>query len=65
MESRFLPFTANFHYVFEVNGTNEFLKVYDGAAWVGTVKATSNYLNTTTGFWEVKIPKSDLGNPTG
>lgn len=59
-----LPFTANFHYVFEVNGTNEFLKVYDGAAWVGTVKATSNYLNTTTGFWEVKIPKSDLGNPT-
>ncbi len=59
-----LPFTANYHYVFEVNGTNEFLKIYNGTTWVSTVKTTSNYLNTTTGFWEVKIPKSDLGNPT-
>lgn len=57
-----LPFTANYHYVFEVNGLAEFKAMYNGASWSTQEFFTQNF--NGAGYWEVRIRRSDLGNPS-
>jgi hypothetical protein len=57
-----LPFSANYHYVFKTDLT-ETKKVYDGSGWINASFATQNYKNIATNYWEIKIKRSDLGNP--
>jgi hypothetical protein len=58
-----LPFTANYHYAFKTVDNTETKRKYNGGGWGDATIGTQNYKNTVTGYWEVKIPRSDLGSP--
>lgn len=56
-----LPFSANYHYVFKSSDNTEVRRVYNGSAWVDANFSTGNYKGS--GYWELKIKLSDIGNP--
>lgn len=59
-----LPFSANIHYIFKSSGNQEFKRAYVNGNWVDSSFSTSNWKNTTASYWEVRIKRSDLNNPT-
>jgi len=58
-----LPFSANYHYAFKTLDNSETRRVYNGSAWGPATFFTENIKNPATGYWEIKIKRSDLGNP--
>jgi len=58
-----LPFSANYHYAFKTFDNTETKRVYSGTAWENATFFTQNFKNTTTGYWEIRIKRSDIGNP--
>lgn len=59
-----LPFSANYHYVFKTGNNEEVKKKYNGSGWNNDSFTTSNWKNTVSKYWEVRIKLSDLGNPS-
>lgn len=57
-----LPFTANYHYAFKTVNNEEVKQYYNNSFWANATFATDNYKGT--GFWEVRIKLSDIGNPS-
>ncbi|GAB1348700.1 hypothetical protein MASR1M107_09120 [Ignavibacteriales bacterium] len=58
-----LPFSANYHYAFKTLDNSETKRVYSGTAWGNATFFTENFKNTGTNYWEVRIKRSDIGNP--
>lgn len=58
-----LPFTANYHYAFKTVNNEEVRRVFNGNGWDDSNFATSNWKNTSTSYWELKIERAGLGNP--
>ncbi len=57
-----LPFSANYHYAFKSSDNTEVRRVYNGSAWVDASFSTVNW--KASGYWELKIKLSDIGNPS-
>jgi hypothetical protein len=57
-----LPFSANYHYAFKSKFNEEIKRVFDGSNWTNATFSTNNYKGS--GFWELKIKLSDIGNPS-
>lgn len=58
-----LPFSANIHYIFKSAGNQEFKRAYSGS-WQDASFETSNWKNTSTGYWEMRIKRSDIQTPS-
>ncbi len=58
-----LPFTANYHYTFKTIDNTEYRKQFT-SSWVGATFSTSNWKNTTSHYWEIRISRADLGSPS-
>lgn len=56
-----LPFKANYRYAFKTADNTEFKSVYSGGSWTPTDFLTVNF--KSAGYWEIKIKRSDIGNP--
>lgn len=57
-----LPFNADYHYAFKTADNSEFRREYNGAAWQDAAFATGNWKGA--GYWELRITRADLGNPS-
>ncbi len=58
-----LPFTANYHYAFKTVDNAEIKRKYNGGGWGDYPFSTSNWKNTSSNYWEVRIKLSDIGSP--
>lgn len=59
-----LPFTANYHYVFKTVNNEEVKRKYSSGAWGNFDFATTNNKNFNTGYWELRIARSGIENPS-
>lgn len=59
-----LPFTANYHYAFKTLDNTEVKRKYNGGGWGNFDFATNNNKNFTTGYWELRIARSGIENPS-
>jgi hypothetical protein len=57
----YLPFSANYHYVFKTIDNTEYKTQYVSGSWAPVSFSTSNWKGS--GYWELRIKRSDLGNP--
>ena len=58
-----LPFSANYHYAFKTEDISETKRRYDGSGWTNTEFFTQNFKEVSRNYWEIRIRRSDLGNP--
>ncbi|MCF8262848.1 MAG: choice-of-anchor D domain-containing protein [Melioribacteraceae bacterium] len=57
-----LPFNADFHYAFKTVNNEEVQYSWDGSAWQsGQALSSLNWKGS--GYWEVKLSRSAIGNP--
>lgn len=59
-----LPFSANYNFGFATIDNGEIKRMWNGSAWVTATFETGNWKNTTTQYWEARIKRSDIGNPS-
>ncbi|MBK7868115.1 MAG: choice-of-anchor D domain-containing protein [Ignavibacteriales bacterium] len=59
-----LPFTANYHYVFKTVNNEEVKRKHSSGSWADFGFVTQNYKNTATGYWELRIARSGIENPS-
>lgn len=59
-----LPFTANYHYVFKTVNNAEVKRKYNGGSWGNFDFATNNNKNFNAGYWELRIARSGIENPS-